>query len=336
MPSIVGREEQLTRLTAGIEAVGDGGARLLTVTGAPGMGKTMLVRAAAEFGRANNCVVLEAAAGPECSAIPFAPAAGALRRVLSEHAEGRGLLQGVETDLAPLLPELLEQPGGPAWPEAELSRKSARALEAFCVILRRLAVEGPVLLLCDDLQWADRSTLQLFRWMLRQLADAPLLVVGTARTGAAPLGSELAALVAAGEEILVDRLDEMDSRRVLAAGLPAGFELSLEDATHAVHLAQGNPLYLVHAARALADGKPLAAFEHGVGRVLRARFTDLPPGARDVVSAGRSSANRSPLAGQRRWRACPCGLRTGVCGSRSRRGCWSKMASRRGWPSHTR
>ncbi|MGH2626155.1 MAG: hypothetical protein ACRDHY_05840, partial [Anaerolineales bacterium] len=112
-----------------------------------------------------------------------------------------------------------------------------------------------------------------------------MLVMGTVRTMAGPLESELAGLIAAGEEIRLGGLTELESRRALAACLPPGFAMTVEDAAHIVQVAQGHPLYLVHGARALANGKPLSVFEGGVARVLRARLTDLPAQGREVLSA---------------------------------------------------
>ena len=85
-------------------------------------------------------------------------------------------------ELAQLIPELEIDPlPGPA-PEDPETRRYLM-FEAVSLLLSDACVRAPVLLVLDDLHWADRPTLQLLRHVLRAQDEAPLLIVGTYREG---------------------------------------------------------------------------------------------------------------------------------------------------------
>jgi predicted ATPase len=169
-PGLVGRADERRVLDAAAARVAAGGAAAVLVGGEAGIGKTRLVEAFTTglpmTLLAGGCVEL----GAEC--LPFAPFVAALR--------GRaGDLDPAErARLAPLLPGL----DAPTAPPDESSRP--RLFEGVLALLARLAAERPVALVLEDAHWADRSSLDLLDFLVRNQRAAPgTLVVLTHRTG---------------------------------------------------------------------------------------------------------------------------------------------------------
>ena len=177
----VGREAELGGLEAAFGYVGRGEPATMCVVGEAGVGKTRLVSRFADQVRAGGGqVLLGGCIELSQACLPYAPVVEALRGL------GRGLepaaldeLVGPERPLlARLLPELLrdEEPA-----PAVGSSAQARLFEAVLALLERLADRYPTVLITEDLHWADRSTLDLLAFLVRNLR-APLLLVLTYRT----------------------------------------------------------------------------------------------------------------------------------------------------------
>jgi DNA-binding SARP family transcriptional activator len=187
-----GRDDELRRLLAVYETAVAGAAGVVTVLGEPGIGKTRLLQEFAASARRRGALVLwgrclEGAWVPPYQAFVeaitgYAAQAGAtrLRADLSPAA-------GPLTRLVPGLRELLGDvpTAAPLRPDEE----RLRLLDAVARFLAGLSTHGPVVLVLDDLQWADASTLVTLRHIARVLVGHRLLLVGAYRTGEA--GREL-------------------------------------------------------------------------------------------------------------------------------------------------
>ncbi len=167
---MVGRAAQRSALDEAAAGVAAGGVAAVLVGGEAGIGKTRLVEEVAADLAAGSWRVL-AGVSVELGAdgLPFAPFASALRRLGGElDATERRLL-------APLLP-------GPD-PEPVDGRTRPQLFEAVLALLGRLAGAGPVALVLEDVHWADRSSIDLVEFLVRNQRAAPgLLVVLTARS----------------------------------------------------------------------------------------------------------------------------------------------------------
>jgi DNA-binding CsgD family transcriptional regulator/tetratricopeptide (TPR) repeat protein len=220
----VGRRAELGRLEAAFAYASSGDPVTLCVGGEAGVGKTRLVtRFAGQVRGSGRQVLLGGCIELGEGSLPYAPVVEALRGL------GRGLEPAALDELVgpgrPLLARLLPELGqGEESTSAGLavgSSAQARLFEAFLALLERLADRSPTVLVVEDLHWADRSTLDLLTFLVRNLRAALLLVL-TYRTDELhrrhPLRPFLAGLDRSGraERLEVDRFDRVDLADLLA------------------------------------------------------------------------------------------------------------------------
>ncbi|MFD7944815.1 AAA family ATPase, partial [Streptomyces sp. NPDC059744] len=150
----------------------------LLIGGEAGVGKTRLVE---EFltaaGRREAVVAVGGCVEIGADGLPYAPfstALRALRRTLPD--EMAAACAGQEGELARLLPEL-----GEADRDATDEHGTARLFELTARLLERISADRPVVLVLEDLHWADASTRHLLAYLFRTLRSGRLVVVGTYR-----------------------------------------------------------------------------------------------------------------------------------------------------------
>jgi DNA-binding CsgD family transcriptional regulator len=283
----VGRAAELGQLHAAATAARAGQGGLLLVVGEPGVGKSAVCEQLAAGVAAQNMRVLVGYCYEEGSVslpyLPFVEALQAHARIRSAEELGRELGDAVP-EVTRLLPELRErlgaEPRSPTSPEEDRYRLLRSVTDAF----RTLAQQQPLLLVLEDLHWADRGTLDLLVFLARHLADAPLLVVGTYRDVEVdrthPLASTLVELRRgpAFGRVPLRGLAVGDVRHVLAA--LTGQEVSWGFA-QAVHgQTEGNALFVQEVARYLGE-EGLVDPSRAAGPVPLA--LGIPEGLRDVI-----------------------------------------------------
>ncbi|MER6119823.1 AAA family ATPase [Streptomyces sp. NPDC001743] len=178
-PVFVGRAAELTALTDALARAGGGGEpQALLVGGEAGVGKTRLVEEflAVAVRRAavvavGGCVEIGADGLPYA---PFSTALRALHRTLPE--EMAAACAGQEGELARLLPEL-----GETGRDAADEHGTARLFELTARLLERISADRTVVLVLEDLHWADSSTRHLLAYLFRTLRSGRLVVIGTYR-----------------------------------------------------------------------------------------------------------------------------------------------------------
>lgn len=221
----VGRAAEFAALEQRLRDAQAGDGSLVLVGGEPGVGKSRL---AAELARraqlAGRRVLAGHAYEPE-GLPPYVPFMEALRSLAGEvAANDLRTWAGANADtLALLVPGLGPEPAARvASPSPEHDRY--RLFEAVCDVLIGAARGCGVLLLLDDLHWADAPSLLLLRHLARRLEGAPLLAIGTYRTvDAGDTQSFMATLADLGRERLADLLTlaplSRDEATVLIAGI---------------------------------------------------------------------------------------------------------------------
>ncbi len=220
---IAGRLQELNVLRGFLESARDGRGGFVAICGDPGVGKTRLAHALTKVAVGEGIVCLEGRC-LEGAPIPYLPVADILEQAASSVEIG-GMPFPSATSLAPLMriaPGLRAMLGHVDVPEAETQPEHERhalfaAVREFLDALTRTV---PLVLLIEDLHWADEASIQLLRYLIRFPASRRLLMVATARPeGPAGGGSSPAAAVVAD-------LERRDARSVLSLE-----ELSVADVT---------------------------------------------------------------------------------------------------------
>ena len=287
--AFAGREEELAELHAAWAGAVSGRRRGVLVSGEPGIGKTRLAAEIAGHARAREGVVLYGRCddGLSAAAQPFAQALGTYVAACPVD-ELRVELGALASDLVQLLPELAARlPGGvaePAAAEPEIQR--LRTLEAATALLEAAGEAAPVLLVLDDLHWADDLSLLLLRHLLRADAAARMLVLATYRDtepGRSPLLADVVTGLARRPDVARLELGPLRERDIAAILANAGRQPS--QAGPVRRATAGNPFFVGETVRALDHGDdPGAALTPRVRDVVRLRLARLPERTADALA----------------------------------------------------
>ncbi len=195
----VGRADERDRLDTALQAVVTGERRVVMISGEPGIGKTSLSVASAGAWFDAGAVVLYGRCDEDLG-IPYQAWAELLvhlvrhapEEMLAEHVDVRGSV------LARLAPELARRAAGAHVPSSDAASERYLLFGAVVDLLARVSAVAPVVLVLDDLHWADRPTIQLLRHVVSGEAPRRLLVIATFRdsdlTSDHPLAEALASL----------------------------------------------------------------------------------------------------------------------------------------------
>jgi hypothetical protein len=274
--AFVGHSHAMTRLRQALESTLAGHGRIALLVGEPGIGKTRTADELAGEARPRGALVLVGRATEGDGAPAFWPwvqmlrAAGAPPHGSSEGRELRELTRELEAGVQ-------ARSGGRAL-EAEQTR--FRLFDAVGAALERTARRQPLLLVLDDLHWADEASLRLLGFVARSVADARILIVGTYRDvelrRGHPLGELLGGLARepACERIALRGFVREDTERLISgvSGMPPSAEVAA-----AVHdMTEGNPFFIQEVVRLLADSGGLTGSGSGLSLTL-------PQSVRDAI-----------------------------------------------------
>jgi tetratricopeptide (TPR) repeat protein len=280
---LVGRTAALDQLSRCWEEARAGRRRVAMLVGEPGIGKTRL---AAEFCRraySEGALVLLGRCYEE-SLIPYQPFVEALRSYVVECPldELRLQIGPHRRMLARLVPELADPSLQPADDPffAASEREQFLLFDAVASLLGAVAGEHALIVVLDDLHWADAPTLLLLRHVARVLEGDRLLVLGTYRQtevdDAHPLSQTLAELrrARALDSLAISGLGEEDVAALISSrsegDVPAGLVRSIVERT------EGNPFFVEEVLReGAADGDALARIPESVKDLLLRRMRQL-------------------------------------------------------------
>ncbi|MBT3315526.1 MAG: AAA family ATPase [Anaerolineae bacterium] len=289
--TFVGRQNELLELSAQWEKILPvGPARMVLVTGEPGIGKTSLVSAWKH--RLGNTLYFPARAFETKVNTSYDIWIQVLRATHEKIGLEKVVLEEIWlTELSSLLPEiLLDRPDLPRslYDDSELAR--GRLMEAIYQWILALAHVQPICLLIDDLQWVDQASLNVLAYILQHGSEISLLILSTQRT--VEVGESWNkhedSLKTMGilHHIPLPRLsfDEV-STMISALGLPLADPISFLQRIY--QETEGNPLFVVEMIQTLhkmdltsADDWPLPSTIQGV---IRARLSRLSKNTRQVL-----------------------------------------------------
>jgi tetratricopeptide (TPR) repeat protein len=289
-PPLVGRDEELQSLQTAFDDARAGTMSTVTVFGAPGIGKSRLLREFASRVQAQGACVIEASGRPDDSLLAYGLLLQVLRElfdvppVIDRDALARRLEATLrENDLDPgSLPSLLHlfairQDLGPIT-NVEPETLKLRLGRLLAQLLQRRSAMVPVVLAVDDLQWGDASSLECLRMAYQAIGHGPLLVVLACRSGVEGRWPGHAP----SRRIDLQPLGENAAAALLRAWTPPG-RLSPE----LVALGAGNPLFLEELARDARETSgpptPWAASPRSLPEVVLRRVARLSPEARDLL-----------------------------------------------------
>jgi len=305
-PVIVGRVAETSRLVAALAAAKTASGQTVVLGGEAGVGKSAFVRRAHEQAVADGFRVLTGLTHQSDAGLPYAPFISAVRsgfRGLDRDELSR-VLQRSAPDLAQLFPEL----GRLGRAEAATGIERHRLAVAFQHLFRAFTREAPVLLVLEDLHWADEASLELLRHLARELRDARIALLATYRSDEMhrrhPLLRALAELQRerVTTEILLKRLTPDETKEVIRATFAqteADVRITDEfrDAIYA--RSEGNPFFTEELLKALVESggvyfagsgwhrKPIDQLEipGSIREAVRARIDRLSDDARQTVAA---------------------------------------------------
>jgi DNA-binding CsgD family transcriptional regulator len=289
---LVGREVELGRLLTLLGEAAAGRPVVALVSGDAGVGKTRLVTELSVEARERGYAVLTGRCAELADTVPYLPLADALRDAAAGPLAGGPLLDALAA--RPVLSRLLPDVDGGRPPGGDMPGLAQQQLfGAVLGMLSELAEAGPVLLVLEDLHWADRSTRDLVTFLSRALHRERLAIVVTYRTDdmyrrhpLRPVVAELSRLpsvttVALGPldaSAMAEHLTSLSGRPIDAATLE-----------NLITRAEGNAYYAEELLEASASGSELPA---GLADLLLARTEKLSPEAQQVLRAAAVTGRR--------------------------------------------
>jgi len=259
----VGRNNEyglLTGLTARLTA---GTGYTILIEGEPGIGKSRLMREVAKYAAsqgmstlATNCYEIE-------RAIPYQPVVDIVTRILDHASPGalRSLAPVSLAELAALVPAVAERfPGLPQlsgdFPEA----RQARLSRAVGQLLEASRAGRPLILMVDDIQWADEASAQVLHYLARHVAERPVLAIYAYRDDALDGDERLARWVESlrreshARRVPLARLGPADAASLVAALGDARLRApGLAERLH--RETEGNPFFLMSILQSLSEGE---------------------------------------------------------------------------------
>jgi hypothetical protein len=256
----VGRQQEMGELKAALEDSLSGRGRLVMLVGEPGIGKTRTAQELATNAGLRGAQVLWGRCYEEVGTPPYWPWVQAIRSYVRdrEPEQLRSEMGAGAADIAEIVSDVSERLPGLAPPPAlEPEQARFRLFDSITTFLKTASQRQPLVLMLDDLHWADKPTLLLLEFLARELAGARLLVIGAYRDMELdrqhPLSETLGGLNRERlfQRVLLRGLTRRDVARFIeiSAGItpPQGLVSAVHGHT------EGNPLFVTEVVRLLVQ-----------------------------------------------------------------------------------
>ncbi|WP_224242784.1 protein kinase domain-containing protein [Hyalangium gracile] len=281
---LVGRERELGLLLDAWKRARDGHGSYVLVSGEAGIGKSRLLRELRDRVLSEKPLLLRLQCWSQFSTSALHPVIETLQRLwgrpelspqenlraLEQRLDGRGLTP-VQVGL---MASLVSLPVAEDAPHLRLTpqRQKEETMAALAALIVHQEWERPLLIMVEDLHWADPSTLQVLSFMSELVERMRLLVVLSARPDFRPPWGQHPH----SEVIPLERLSADDTER-LVQEVARGQQLPAKVVTQLVARTDGIPLFVEEMTRVILQGEPAAAIPLSLQEVLLARLDALPP-----------------------------------------------------------
>jgi DNA-binding CsgD family transcriptional regulator/RecA/RadA recombinase len=281
----VGRQLEMGELMDALQDVLAGRGRVVMLAGEPGIGKTRVAQELTAYATLNGAQALWGRCHFAEGAPPYWPWVQVIRSYVREHPpeQLRSEMGAGAADIAEVVPEVKERlPDLKPPPALEPEQARFRLFDSITTLLKHASRSQPLLLVLDDLHWADKPSLLLLQFLAGQLEGSRLLVLGCYRdvelSRQHPLSEALAQL---SREPVFRRqplrgLSPEDTGHFIEATAGIRPPPRLLEAIYA-HT-EGNPFFMAEVVRLLSERRELMTEEVGGPRGIR-----IPEGVRDVI-----------------------------------------------------
>jgi predicted ATPase len=281
----IGREQETKELRVALNDTLAGKGRLFMLVGEPGSGKTRMAEQLATYASLCNAQVLMGGCYEGEGAPAFWPWLQIIRcfaeeidadRLASIMGPGAADIANVVSEIKERLPEL------PAPPTLEPEQARFRLFDSVTTFLKNASRLQPLVIILDDLHWADKPSLLLLQFLARELKDARILVIGTYRDielgRQHPLSQTLGELSRQGlsARIVLRGLTEQDVARFIE--MTAGISPKENLVKTVFQQTEGNPFFLNEIVRLLVVEGQLER-----PQVTTASGVRIPEGVREVI-----------------------------------------------------
>ncbi len=293
---LIGRERELEELKGYLDKVLMKKGELVLIGGEVGVGKTRLVEELRGYGRLKGAKFLTGRCYEQEGSISYQPFIEAFRqyfrdvRLHEDLGNVRRMIKGLEPELVKLIPDISEiarevTPSVKLTPEQEKSR----LFDAVYRFLVNISERNPIVILLDDLQWADEMTLQLLHYIARNIRNDRILLCGTYREEEVSVGRHpLAELMRrmSRERILqrisLARLSLEEVQQMLYSllgtkDLSSDFEMMIYEET------EGNPFFIEEVIKSLVEEGVLYLYNGVWKKKMETIKIEIPPTISDVV-----------------------------------------------------
>jgi class 3 adenylate cyclase len=267
-PVLVGRQEELSDLEDALLSANRGDGRFVLLAGEAGIGKTRLASELTRRARKLGCSALWGSCSEVELSLPYLPFVEAIGNHLGEHdlARVRADLGPMTGELAQLFPQLGN--GAPSGPGSDPAQAKLRMFESVVTLLEQWARERGLLLVLDDVHWADSSTRHLLDYVARRLVNSRVMLLATYRSDELdrlhPLTRSVQVWQRTGlaQTISVDEITPEEVAEMIAAILDAE-EVSAELAELVHARSEGNPFVLEELLREALDRQEIVRTDSG-------------------------------------------------------------------------
>ena len=279
--TFVGRGREMAELVTALDDALAGHGRLVMLVGEPGIGKTSLARELSEYAEQRSAQVLWGRCYEGEGAPPYWPWVQSIRAYIQQKdirqlhddmGPGASDIAEIVTELREKLPDL--EPSPPLEPDSA----RFRLFDSITTFFKRASQRQPLLLILDDLHWADKSTLLLLEFFAQEVETSHLMVLGAYRAVDAsrqgPLYQALGNLVRerSFQRLQLRGLSPQEVRQFAETITGTTVSADLVEAVHA--RTEGNPLFVKEVVRLNAQEGLERSQEIGIR---------IPEGVRDVI-----------------------------------------------------